>query len=118
MEISIKKMKIFETALNNFAFLGLEWDENSKKYSCTKKLHIFQFSFVLVFISNILFLIYDAKTFSDYTFELMLCSTAIMCGIICLSISSNVDTFSNLMENCQDMVEESKRKHFDFIAET
>lgn len=59
-------MRLFETSLNAFAFLGLEWDENSKQFFFAKKL---LFSYILsglCLISSIMFIIYDGNTFYDY----------------------------------------------------
>lgn len=103
-------MKLFETALKNFEFLGLEWDESSKKYIYTKNylVFLFQIQFVLLIISCTLFLIYDAKTFYEYTFEFMLLSTAIMCPLIYIILNFEVNIFNNLIENFQNMVDKSK----------
>lgn len=107
-------MKPFETALNNFAFLGLEWDKDSKKYLCTKKFLLSQFSFFLIFTSNILLLVNDAQTFYDYISELMLLLTSILCSIICFVISIKVDAFNNLVENTETLINKSESEFFNY----
>lgn len=104
-------MKLFETALKNFAILGLECDESSKKFVYTKNYFAFQFSCIVCIVLTFLFLIYDAKTFDDYTEALFILSTGLMQGIISVSISFKMNNFFNFIENCKNVFDESKRNH-------
>lgn len=102
-------MKLFETALENFAFLGTEWDESSQKYlySLRKKLVAVCVG-LLCFILTFIFLIKDAKTFDEYTEALFICSTAFMCTVITAEIFLKLGTFSEFTRTCKIAIDNSK----------
>lgn len=96
-------MKLFETTLENFAFFGLKWDETTKKYAFAKKSFYIPFMCTVCVFSSILFIMFEAETFYEITF------TAIMGIIIYIALNIKVNTFNNFIENCRDLVNESKR---------
>lgn len=102
-------MKLFSaTALRNFATLGLEWDESSKKYLCTKKYIFVPFLGVSVIISCIFFLMYDVRTFYEYTFEFLVMSTSACNIVVLFIIYLKVNTFNSLIENSEIQVKKGK----------
>lgn len=101
-------MELYETVLNNFAFVGLEWDESSGKYFFTKKYFAFQFQYILCSISLILFLVYDAKTFGEYTMGLLILFSVFACIIISVTIFLKVNMLFDYIANCKKMLKKSK----------
>lgn len=102
------QVKLFEIPLNNLAFLGIKWDQGSKKYSCTRKIFIALLLCVLCMILTVLFLIYDAKTFSNYTSAMTVLLAYIMCFIIYVILYLNENMLNKFMENWQQVLETSK----------
>lgn len=111
-------MKLFETAINNFMFLGLTWDERSEKYSYTEVCFVCPFVGVLSSISCLLFIIYDAETFYEYGLTFTVLSAAIGTIIICIVFIFEVHKFNKFIEICQNMVEKSKSIHLFHIIFT
>lgn len=108
-------MKLFETALKNFAFLGTVWDESSQKYiyEIRKKL-VAVYVGLLCFILTFIFLIKDAKTFDEYTEALFICSTAFMCSVITAEIFFKLEKFSKFTRTCKIAINNSKWTHSYF----
>lgn len=102
------KMKFFTTALENFAFLGIEWDESSQKYTFNRKNIIPQIVCVHCITLTLLFLIYDAKSFVEYTETLFILSTAFLCGIVYISVYIKVNVLHNFFESCNSVANMSK----------
>lgn len=89
-------MKPFETALKNFAFFGIGWDASSKRYIYRKNYFVLHLALcVLGIIAMILFLVYDAKTFFDFTFAFFEITIAVMCLVICFSVHFKIEVFHN-----------------------
>lgn len=102
-------MKLFETALESFWFLGMEWDESSQKFSYSiKKNVISQCVSGAVFISTLIFLVKEAKTFDEYTEALFMCSTAVMCTIITAFIYIKLDMLAEFIRTAKIAAAESK----------
>lgn len=101
-------MKLFETAVNNCEFLGMEWNDVSKKYVFAKKFMVISLLSIPCIVQTTLFLIYDAKTFYDYTLISMLFLTAILCCIVNTILKIQVNLLNNWFENWQNFISESK----------
>lgn len=104
-------MKLFETALTNFAFLGLQWEENSQKYFYTKKcINMLSLCFTCIALTC-LFLIHDAKSLVEYTEGLFIFSAAIAYCIHFVSIYVNLNVLSDFTRNSKNIINLSKRTH-------
>lgn len=101
-------MKLFETAINNFIFLGLKWHKSAKKYIFSKKQIVLSSLSIPCVIGVICFLIYEAKTFFDYTLTFMILSTAILCLIVNVFLKINVDSLNDWFEIINKVVKQSK----------
>lgn len=102
-------MEIFETALENFSFLGMEWDENSQKFLYNiKKSAVTKIVSITCFIFTLLFLMYDAQSFDEYTEALFVCSTSVMCSIITTAIYIKLDMFSKFTKMIKRELNRSK----------
>lgn len=102
-------MKLFETALKYFWFLGMEWDESSQRYFISfKKMFIPQFLGVICFTTTLIFLIKDAKSFEEYTEALFMCSTAALCTIIYTFFYVKLNEFSAFTKLAKIGFSESK----------
>lgn len=100
-------MELFETALKNF--LGMEWDDGSQKYSISiKKMFVAQILGVICFITTLVFLIKDAKSFDEYTEAFFICSSAVLCSIIYIFFYIKLDEFSEFTKICKTVANESK----------
>lgn len=102
-------MKLFETALESFWFLGMEWDDHSQKFliSITKNVYAYCIS-IMCITSTTLYLIFDARSFDEYTEALFVCSTAIMCTIITTFICIKLKLLSEFIKSSRMVVNESK----------
>lgn len=101
-------MKLFETALENLAFMGIEWDESALKCFSTKRYLITIALCFTCIISTFLFLVYDAKSLVEYTEGLFIFSTAISCCIISLSAYIKMHVLSDFIKNCKDLINQRK----------
>lgn len=102
-------MQLFETALESFWFLGLEWDESSQQFLYSiKKNVISQCVSVVCIISTFFFLIKEAKTFDEFTESLFVGSTAVMCSIITTFLFIKLDLLSKFIKTCKIAIIESK----------
>lgn len=102
-------MKLFETALKYFRFLGMEWDDGSQKFSISiKKLFVAQFLGVICFVTTLIFLIKDAKSFDEYTEALFMCSTAALCSIIYIFFYVKLSEFSAFTKTAKMGLSQSK----------
>lgn len=101
-------MKLFERAVENFAFLGLELDESAEKYSLTKNYLFSQFLCVVCIISSIIFFTYDAKTFYEYIMAFILFSVAVMCTTLSVIIPLRAPKLGIWIETLKSLFEDSK----------
>lgn len=107
-------MKLFETALKYFAFVGFGWDESSNQFFYTKKLCI-PFSLCgLCLLSNIMFLIYDVSTFFEYLLVFTLTLTAILYFTQLVIMTFSLSMFDDLITYVQNMINKSECKLFVF----
>lgn len=102
-------MKLFETALGNFAILGTVWDESSQEYVYKiREKFIAVCVGLLCFILTFIFLIKDARTFDEYTEALFICSTAFMCSVITAEIFFKLDKLTQFTRTCNIGIDNSK----------
>lgn len=102
-------MKLFETALENFRFLGMEWDEKSQKFLISLgKMFVSEFCCVVCFVTMLLFVIKDAESFDEYTEALFMCSTAVMCTVIYIFLYIKLDVLSEFIRTSKIELSESK----------
>lgn len=103
------KMKLFETALENFWVLGLEWHEDSQKfvYNINKTI-IAKGAHFVSFTCTLCFLIKDAKSFDEYTEALFVCSTSAMCIVITICIYIKLGVLAEYIKSARAAVSESK----------
>lgn len=102
-------MKLFETVLQNFWFLGMEWHESSQKLLISiKKMFVSEFCCVVCFVTMLLFLIEDAESFDEYTEALFMGSTAVMCTIIYIFLYIKLDVLSKFIRTARISLNESK----------
>lgn len=102
-------MKVFEIGLENAAFFGVQWQESLKRYVYNSKYFAFHLAACGVgIIGTVLFLVYDAKTFFDFTFGLMLFTIPVMYLIVCVSFYFHMDIFNEFIEKCNKQVNESE----------
>lgn len=100
-------MKLFETVLETFRKKGMEWDESAKMYLIAKKHHVLQLVTVLSVISNITFLMYEAKTFYQYTMGFFIFSATIMCATVSAIITLRVIEFNDFIAKWNSVMDES-----------
>lgn len=102
-------MKLFETALQNFWFLGMEWDEGSQKFLISiEKLFVSQSQCVVCFVTMLLFIINEAESFDEYTEALFMGSTAVMCTIIYIFLYIKLNVLSEFIRTAKIALNESK----------
>lgn len=97
-------MKLFDTVLKTFAFFGLQWDENLKKFLITKKIYMPYILCATCFTTSGMFLIYEANTFSEYILAAFLFSSVIECITVCAIVEINVTKFDDFVEYIQNMI--------------
>lgn len=102
-------MQLFETALKNFWFLGMEWDDSSQKFAYSLKKNLYAYGVSVVCITCTLsFLIHDAVNFDEYTEALFIFSSAIMCNIITTFLYIKLDVLSEFVKICRNSIGESE----------
>lgn len=75
----------------------MEWDESSQKYLYSVKKNAYAYCVSVICITlTLLYIIYDAKSFVEYTEALFACSTAFMCIIITTFIYLKLDDLSEM----------------------
>lgn len=102
-------MKVFETALKNLRILGTEWDDKTQRFYYSFKKNTISLGFgALCFTLTLLFIIYEAKTFEEYTEALFICSSAVMSDTIGIFIYIKLDEFSEFVKICSIAADESE----------
>lgn len=104
-------MKLFEAVLTNFAFLGLQWEENSQKYFYTKNCINMLSLCLTCIVLTFLFLIHDAKSLVEYTEGLFIFTAALAYCIHFVSIYVNLNVLSDFTKNSRNLISLSKRNH-------
>lgn len=111
-------MKLFETPLDSFHFLGLEYDECSKTILFNKKFFILMFLCVLCMILSILSIIYDTKSFYEYTILFIVFLSGAVDLIIFCILKLNVNILIKFIENFQNVFDKSKLKQFIIVSQS
>ena len=108
-------MKVFQTIKKNFCAVGIGPNLALQTYPLNIKILMGFFILGTAIICMMVYIIRDAKTFSEYTQSLHLCSLSALIVFILLIVILKVENLFNLMNTCDELTETSELKSNESI---
>lgn len=101
-------MKIFEAIVLNFKINGIYWPQKYKKHPFNLKNLTILFISGLYALLAVLFLLIDAKTFTEYADSFYLIATTIFCPVIFNAIVLKTPEVFDLINSFEEIIQKRK----------
>lgn len=101
-------MIVFELIRKDFVAIGITPNLRSQSYPLNGKVLMGLLVLILFFISNLMYTIYEANTFIEYTQSSYMCSLTITILLVLMITLLNVSKFFNLFDEFEHIANASK----------
>lgn len=107
-----KKLQIFRLTQKNLASIGIEPSLVQQVYPINGKISmVFVFN-IFTIVSNLVYVINDAKTFAEYTQSIYIISIVVLVIYFLIILISKVDKLFEFIDNCGKLVNSSEYHAF------
>lgn len=111
-------MKLFQTAQKNFALLGINPYDPSRKNQFNKNIFLYILLVVSCFTQTGAFLIFEANTFDEYTEGIYILSASILSPMAVASLAFQLKTLFKLIKRCENIFDSSKWEMMDIKVDS
>lgn len=102
------KLKIFQSTQKNFFIVGINRSLMVLKYPFNGRILLGYLILILSIICNLMFTVYEAKTFAEYTHSIYMGSLAVLISLVLLITLLNVKEIFNTINDCESLANTNK----------
>lgn len=116
----MRKLKIFQLNQKNFAAIGLNSAVVAQQYAFNEKLLLGILILIFSGTCNLMYTVCEAKTFSEYTQSIYMCSLTTLISLVLLIVIFNVKKLFGFVNDCENFANtsESEKSKFNTFHST